>query len=339
MILYIGNKSKPGYNPTTIDILSEKLSNYVNIKTCSNKDNVFFRLLDMIFNIISNKSKLSSVLIDTYSTRSFYFTFICSQLCRFYNIEYITILHGGLLPNRLRKNKFICRLIFKYAYKIVTPSKYLEKEFSLYGYETIYIPNYVEINNYQYTQRNKNNMRLLYVRAISKVYNPMMLVKAVELLSLKYSNVHIDFVGPDKGDNTLNEMNIYISKKKLEKSITIHGYMDKESWKKLSQECDVFINTTNVDNMPLSLIEAMALGLPIISTNVGGIPFLIKDNYNGLLVNKNDHVELSEAIEKLYLDNVLYLNIINNSRNEVYQYDWGNVVNKWADILDFKVNQ
>ena len=57
------------------------------------------------------------------------------------------------------------------------------------------------------------------------------------------------------------------------KKITITGILRKAEWIELSKDYDVFINTTNVDNMPVSVIEAMALGMPIVSTNVGGIPF------------------------------------------------------------------
>ena len=60
--------------------------------------------------------------------------------------------------------------------------------------------------------------------------------------------------------------------------------MKKSSWINLSKDCDIFINTTNYDNMPISVIEAMALGLPIVSTNAGGLKYFHDDGEDALLV-------------------------------------------------------
>ena len=62
------------------------------------------------------------------------------------------------------------------------------------------------------------------------------------------------------------------------------GKLSKQEWRDLSKDYNVFINTTNFDNTPVSVIEAMALGIPVVSTNVGGLPFLITDKVDGVLV-------------------------------------------------------
>ena len=79
-------------------------------------------------------------------------------------------------------------------------------------------------------------------------------------------------IGPDV-DGSLTKVKDLARKKNLDVNFT--GKLSKPEWINYSKDFNVFINTTNFDNTPVSVIEAMALGLPVVSTNVGGMPFLI----------------------------------------------------------------
>jgi len=107
------------------------------------------------------------------------------------------------------------------------------------------------------------------------------------ILIKEFSNTTLCMVGPDK-DETLNKAKKLATTLNIRNSITFTGVLKKEDWHKLSNNYDIFINTTNVDNMPVSIIEAMALGFPIVSTNVGGLPYLIDNKIDGLLVTPNN---------------------------------------------------
>ena len=72
--------------------------------------------------------------------------------------------------------------------------------------------------------------------------------------------------------------------KSINKNLQIMGKLNKSQWRKLSESYDIFINTTHIDNTPISVIEAMALGLPIVSTNVGGISENINNEVNGIII-------------------------------------------------------
>ncbi|MDD3005790.1 glycosyltransferase family 4 protein, partial [Flavobacterium sp.] len=92
---------------------------------------------------------------------------------------------------------------------------------------------------------------------------------------------------------------------------------------------DIFINTTHFDNTPVSVMEAMTLGLPVVSTNVGGIPFLLSDNKNALLVDDDDTKAMVESIQKLIenLEKAAFL--ANNARSFIEQMDWKVVKKQW----------
>ena len=116
---------------------------------------------------------------------------------------------------------------------------------------------------------------------LNKSYNPIMAVRVLNVLKEKYSNSTLTMVGPDK-DGTLEECRVLATDLELNGSIDFKGYMKKNDWINIAKDFDIFINTTNFDNMPVSIIEAMALGLPIVSTNVGGIPYLLENKKNAL---------------------------------------------------------
>ncbi len=331
-VLYIGNAlSKKGKTTSTIDTLGAHLGENYSVKMASDKSNKILRILDMIWLVITNSTKADVVLIDTYSTVNFYYAFIVSQLCRVFKIKYINILHGGNLEARLKNNPKLSALIFKNAYKLTAPSIFLKSVFENYGYKKIeYIPNTIEIEDYDFKERSIESINLLWVRSFSKIYNPQLAVLVLEMLLQKGYDTELTMVGPEI-DGSLIETKKLAANKKL--TVNFTGKLTKQEWIKLSQKSNIFINTTNFDNTPVSVIEAMALGLPIVSTNVGGIPFLINNGEDGLLVSQDNIEEMVQAILKFKNNNDFRLKTTKNARKKVEKFDWKEVRLKWQQLL------
>jgi len=332
-LLYIGNKlSGSGKTVTTIDTLSKllKTEGYT-VKTSSSKKNKLLRLLDMLVSILLNAKSTDYVLIDTYSTQNFYYAYLCSQLCRVLKLKYIPILHGGNLPNRLKNNPKLSEKIFKKAYTNVAPSEYTKSNFEALNYTNIVsIPNAIEIKEYECNKRAVNSINLLWVRSFSKLYNPNLAISVLHKLKLLGYQTTLCMVGPDN-DGSLEKAKQYASSLNLD--VTFTGKLSKQEWIKLSTNYNIFINTTNFDNMPVSVIEAMALGLPLISTNVGGLPFLIDNNEDGILVEPNNVDVFVNAIIKLRENSEKTEALTVKAREKVELYDWETVKLKWFSIL------
>lgn len=298
----------------------------------SDKSNKIARLLAMCFTILKYRNTAKVVLIDTFSTSNFYYALITSQLARILSLKYIPILHGGNLLHRLKNSEVFSTMIFKYAFKNVSPSLYLASEFKKYNFETVYIPNTISIEEYPFKLRTKLAPKLLWVRAFDKIYNPAMAVKVLALLKTSHKNASLCMVGPDK-DGSLNEIKKLAIQLEVADSVIFTGVLPKEKWHELSKNYDIFINTTNIDNMPVSVLEAMALGLPIVSTDVGGLPYLIENNVDGLLISVNEEKKMTEAIVTLLGNQKKAEELSKNACEKAEKFDWSVIRLNWDKLL------
>ncbi|GGW78856.1 glycosyltransferase family 4 protein [Salegentibacter mishustinae] len=332
-LLYIGNVLElRGGAPTSIDRLAPLFRKEgFPVRTSSAKKNQLLRLAEMMTSIIRNKSWADVVLIDTYSTRNFWYAVLTAKLCSKLNLDYILLLHGGGLPERLKNIPKLSASLFKKAKLNIAPSLYLFEEFQLAGFKNIeYIPNSIFLKDYTFKARKNLKPKLLWVRAFAEIYNPMLAINVLEDLSKEYPDARLCMVGPQK-DESYKECVSYAESNKLPVKFT--GKLTKQEWTDLSKEYDIFLNTTNVDNTPVSLIEAMALGFPIISTNVGGIPYLVKDQETGLLVPPKNKLAILDAIKSLLENSNLAENLSRNARNQAKKFDWKIVKKEWKEVL------
>ena len=332
-LLYIGNQlSKHGYNKTSIETLGVflEVEGYHVIFT-SSKKNQWFRMLDMVRVTLLKARKVDYILIDTYSTSSFWYAVVCSQIARVFKVKYVPILRGGDLPNRLKNNPKLCQMVFANAYQNVAPSGYLKQAFENAGFtNVIHIPNSIEIDKYELKTRDELTPKLLWVRAFASIYNPEMAVKVLKQLQEKHPSASLTMVGPDK-DGSLQTTKAFAES--IGVAVNFTGQLAKEDWWQLASEHDIFINTTHFDNTPISVMEAMALGLPVVSTNVGGIPFLLTDKENALLVNDDDVSNMTDAICSLLEDQQKASDLALNARHFIEQMDWNVVKEEWKRIL------
>ncbi|MBC8755119.1 glycosyltransferase family 4 protein [Kordia sp. YSTF-M3] len=333
MIVYVGNiVSGHGKTATTIETLGKLLQeDGFEVRLTSNKKNKILRMFDMLWTVFKYRKKVTTVLIDTYSTSNFYYAYLVSKLCILLKIKYIPILHGGNLEERLKNSKSKSDTIFKNAKVNVCPSLFLKTTFSNYGYTNlVHIPNNLELDQYPFKNRENVKAKLLWVRSFAEIYNPQLAVRVVHSLKAKGIEASLCMVGPEK-DASFQKTKQLASELNVE--VTFTGKLSKHDWVSLSAEYDIFINTTNFDNTPISLIEAMALGMPIVSTNVGGIPYLIEDQKDGLLVKQNSVDEMVNAIENLVKSPELVQKITQNAKNKATQFDWEVVKLQWKALL------
>jgi len=332
-LLYLGNRlSGKGRNVSTIDTLADSFRELgYQVNTYSNQPNQFLRLMSMLSAVLKHR-KVDYLVIDTYSTLGFWYAYLSAWLAQKLAIPYIPILHGGDLPKRLASHPKACRRLFRYAYINIAPSAYLLHHFQEAGYQNLtYIPNTIQLQHYTYQERSDIAPKLLWVRAFANIYNPILALKVLEKLLTSYPNAQLSMVGPFK-DDSIQVCEAYAKKHKL--PVIFTGGMTKKYWIKYAQGFDIFINTTTVDNTPVSLIEAMALGLPIVTTNVGGVPYLLEDEKEALLVPSDNVNAMTQAVISLLKNPAQTKSLSKNGRIKVENFDWEVVKEKWVEVLN-----
>jgi glycosyltransferase involved in cell wall biosynthesis len=190
---------------------------------------------------------------------------------------------------------------FDHAYVNVSPSEYLKFHFEKFGISNVIcIPNSINLSDYSFKERQNFAPNILWVRAFAEIYNPKMAIDVLHLLQKKHPEATLTMVGSDK-DGSLEITKKYANLLNL--NVTFTGKLSKKEWTNLAQNHDVFINTTHFDNTPVSVLEAIALGLPVVSTNVGGLPFLLTHQKNAFLVNDSDSSEMIDfGVEEIFAD-------------------------------------
>lgn len=333
-LLYVGNhlqnsQTNLSYSAVLGPLLEQ--SGY-KVRYTSDKNSKALRLLDMLWTTFSTRKNIDLVLIDTYSTQNFYNAVLVGRLCEVLKLPYMPILHGGNLPNRLKNSPKLSKRLFDHADVNISPSLYLKENFVQAGFQKlVHIPNTISLEHYPLDKKDYDVPRLLWVRSFSEIYHPQLAVSVLYELRQRGFDASLCMVGPDT-DGSLAEVKALAER--LNVRVEFTGKLSKTDWINLSKDYNVFINTTNFDNMPVSVIEAMALGLPIVSTNVGGLPYLIDHAVDGLLVPPNDCKTMTDAICSLFDDpNQTEARVV-NARKKVEGFDWERVKKLWTHVLD-----
>jgi glycosyltransferase involved in cell wall biosynthesis len=118
----------------------------------------------------------------------------------------------------------------------------------------------------------------------------------------------------------------------ISKAVTFTGAVDNYRMAELYQSASAVINPSLVDNMPISILEALASGVPVVSTNVGGIPHLVKQGKTALLVSPGDDEGMADAVISLLKDRGLAEDLIREGLNEIQQYTWPRVKERLLEM-------
>lgn len=332
-ITYIGNfLSEHGLNPTYSEALVPQLSKDFLIRPASRYLNPVLRMMDMILAVLKTPKKDACVILDLCSgPRAFPAADLISRLCRISGKPYVVVLHGGTLPRLLARQRARLLNILKGAKRVVSPSSYLADTFSDYVNVEI-IPNALNIDDYPFKARNRAQPTFLYLRAFHNWYGPLTALKAFAMVHEKYAAARLMMAGPEL-DDALPKCKALAKELGIEGNVEFLGRVPKSRIPELGKACDIFVNPTFVDNTPVSVVEAMAMGMCLVATNVGGLPYLIKNGETGLLVSPGDEKQMASAMLDLLERPDLAARLSHNARKIAEKMDWRAVKPQWVSVI------
>lgn len=160
---------------------------------------------------------------------------------------------------------------------------------------------------------------MLVSRNLEPIYDNETAIRAFSIVRQTYPDAQLTIAGSGPQAELLTAL---VQALELGDSVSFVGRLDPDEMAHAYREADISINPSRVDNMPVSILEAMASGTPVVSTAVGGVPFLVEDRKTALLVPPGSPEAMADAIKQIMEDASLADCLAANGLQEVQKYTW-----------------
>lgn len=249
---------------------------------------------------------------------SFTRAWIIYKLSRRYNARVIVHLHGSEFENWFnsipyRKKKKVKRFLQEINVLIVLGNKWKEKILNIEpSTNIIVVSNTVEIPKYVNEQGEKLNV--LFLGVLHKRKGVDILIDAIDKLVIHNKlNSNVNFIIAGSGPelkNLKHKVNIL----GLSKIIHFEGWIEGKEKKELMKKCQLLVLPSYAEGLPVSILEAISYGMPVIASNVGDISSAVIDGWNGYLIVPGDSNKLMISLDKIINDRDRYQMMSSNSR-------------------------
>lgn len=236
--------------------------------------------------------------------------------------------HTGEAEMHLKNWRLTAKPTMRMFDRIVVPSQFLVDVFARFDLKAEAIFNFVESETFKFRQRNLLKPVFLSNRNFEAHYQVADVLRAFQLIQQKLPDAKLIVAGYGSEEARLKKLATELNLA----NTRFTGRIEQDEMPRIYDEADVYLNSSIVDNMPLSIIEAFACGLPVISTDAGGIPHIVDDGETGLLVKTNDYRALAEQAIRLLEDEDLAQNIIRRAVAEGEKYSSQNALNDWLKL-------
>lgn len=255
---------------------------------------------------------------------------------RLYNKPVIVNYRGGYAADFFSKSWFWINLTLKKAQAIVVPSVFLQEVFEDFGESASVIPNVLDraLFYQKIKETNTHYPHVIVTRNLEEIYDVATTVRAFFIIKKDYSKAQLSIAGTGPEKKSLESL---ISELNIEDCVSFTGRLGPEEMATLYQNADVMLNASTVDNTPNSIIEALACGTSVVSTNAGGIPKLVQHQYDALLVNIGEHHKMAEAAIEILKNEKLKETLIDNGLHTIEKFYWSNVWLKLKACYDESV--
>ena len=308
--------------------------NGIEVITSSSANGKIKRFIETVSTLISKRHQYEIAIVPLFGTwPSFLWQEVVTRLLKFFNKKILLGIHGGSIPERIENGATRFYSALKRADFLFAPSSYFNSYFKQKAFNITIIENPVDLSSYQFCTKENIRPRLIWMRAFTEIYDPLMAVRVAKRLAEKYMEFEMVMAGKD--GPFLQPAKDLVKEYGLQQKIIFPGYINLQQKQDYAKDYDIYICTNKIDNTPVSITEFMQFGLPIVSVNVGGIPYMIEDGINGLLVNAGDDETMFNKINLLIENQQLAQSIITNAHSYVQRYDEKNVMQKWNRLFIF----
>lgn len=219
------------------------------------------------------------------------------------------------------------------AAHLVVPSGYLQQVFGEFGLAAAVIPNIIDLQTFQPAPLtlDGDTFELVITRNLEPIYGLDTAIRAIARVREQEPGIRLKIAGSGPQREELEHL---VAELRLQDIVTFLGRLERTQIVDLYHSAHAALNPTRVDNMPNSVLEALACGLPVISTNVGGVPFIVQHGATALLVEPDNELAMAQAVIDLSRDSEMRERLREAGPREVARYAWTEVGPQWLALYD-----
>lgn len=219
---------------------------------------------------------------------------------------------------------------------IIVPSGFLEAVFEQRGFSTSIVPNIIDLGRFGAGARfapssGADFPHIIVTRNLEPIYDNATALRAFTIVKRAFPTAKLTVAGSGPERQALEELACRLG---VVDAVTFTGRLDNEGMAAVYRHADVMINPSLADNMPISILEALASGVPVVSTDVGGIPYLVEHGKTALLVSPGDPEAMADAVLLLLNDPAKATLLRQTGAESVQCYTWPNVRDRLLGVYD-----
>ena len=243
---------------------------------------------------------------------------------------------GGEIEEFFEKSFHWVRPSLNRVAAVIVPSGYTAEAFRRRGFEIHIVKNIIDTGRFTFAARpfrqpSANGPHILVTRNLEPIYDICTALHVLQQVSRVYPETRLTICGSGPEKAALLQLARELG---VSKAITFAGNIDNDSIAEIYRTADIMLNTSLADNMPVSVLEALACGVPIVSSNVGGVPYLVTHEKTALLAEPRDHKAMAEAVLLLVKNPELGKAMAMAGLDEIHGYTWSEVKQDLLSVYD-----
>jgi glycosyltransferase involved in cell wall biosynthesis len=221
------------------------------------------------------------------------------------------------------------------ANAVVVPSGYLVDVFARFGLRARAIFNIVELDRFSFRERRPLRPVFLTSRLLEPLYNVGCVLRAFALIQKQFPEASLTVAGEGWQRAELEDL-----ARELElRNTTFIGGVAFEKMPEMYDSADIYLTATDLDNMPSSIVECLAAGLPVVTTDAGGIPYIVTHEETCLMIPRNNHNRMAEAAIRLLEDQELASRIAHSAHEHCRKFSWATVQSEWLNLYQSQAHE
>ena len=328
-ILFIANyRANAGGISTQVDVLDQLLRQEGYATQIHSLSGSMWIRMKACFRLLNVGRHYDIFHIHACSYNGFFPVIIGVKIGRLLGKRIVVTFHGGGANVFFKKRT---RLVKKYLAKTdvnIVLSDYLSETFKQYGIPCVIVPNIIEIRDDVFRERNTISPRYISIRSLTRTYNILCTIKAFQKVKKKYSAATLTLLG----DGPLRkELEDYVAANRIE-DVAFVGRVPNDAIYQYLNAADIMLSSPLADNMPMSLLEGFNAGLLVVSSSVGGVPYMIKDGVNGFLFPSRNFEKMAEKMIEAVEKQEKTKEMIRAAHDGLKSYTWESNKRKYFNI-------